>query len=193
MPDKNIYGIFKYFIHNFDTYHLSTRQLMKLCYKAEIRSIDKYGERLTNLTFTRRDFGPICHELYDFVREGDPDVDIFEETFGDDKHGRVFMPNRINISIPLRPKTKEILDEIITEWQNEAPETIIGSTKFMPPYTWTDKKSPIEFDRFIEHRNNIYLNIDLGKTIKDNYKDIEDENGLTFDSYQKFNEHLFNS
>ena len=63
----------------------------------------------------------------------------------------------------------------------------------MPPYTWTDKKSPIEFDRFIEHRNNIYLNIDLGKTIKDNYKDIEDENGLTFDSYQKFKEHLFNS
>lgn len=193
MSKENIKDVFKYLVYQFrDDGRLSTRQLMKLFYKAELRSIEKYGERITDAVFVRGDFGPVSPDIYAIFEEDDIDVNINVEELSKGHKVRLFIPKFEETMVTLTPKSMDVLEEVINEWEDEDVKDLIKSTKIMPPFIWAELKKPIDFDKYIEHRNNIYENADLAKQIKESLEDIDKGECLTFDDPQTFISHLTN-
>ncbi len=175
-----------YILSNYPDKKVSTRRLEKVVYVAELESIDRFGERLTDLDFIRDDFGPCSHELLRLA------VEEFEhETFEyEGVEGRAFRkPKAIEYHV-LDEQTIEVVDVIHRKWSKKSPDDLVEYSRSTDPYKDAKLKESIDFDKYKACSDALYRNPDLEAELDQSRKDIEDGNCVVINNDEELQDYF---
>lgn len=128
---------------------LNKTRLMKMIYLAELRAIEKWGRRLTNVDFINWNFGPFSKKIQRVIDEVSPEVRKEKKETTSGTTAEFLIPTKSKTQISLTMPEIELLDEILNVWMYEKNEIIIENSKNSPPYIWTNRGDEIPFEEYI--------------------------------------------
>ncbi len=153
--------------------YLSPRRLMKLYYMAEIKSIQKFQKRLSKVDFLNWKHGPWSLDVI-LTADTIDDVEIIEA-----EKGKRVVPALDKTKVELTKDETDVLREVVDEWKYEKVDDLVAKAKSTPPFTWSEKRQKIDFERLIEFYEKTYGNPELLEVIKESRLEIARGEGIT--------------
>lgn len=189
--NKKLRDIIVYF--TFKTKYLTEIRLTKLIYIAEIYSIEKFGERLSEINFLNYYYGPWSQEISfaGGMLSGDDVLIEFDTTL----HGydaSFFKPNVDKTTISLSEGDISILDDVLNDWGFKKTPEIIEYAKSTFPYKNSEFGELINFDKHIEESISMIIENDdniIGGTL-DAIEEYKMGLGKTFKTKENLLNHL---
>lgn len=127
---------------------LNRTRLMKLIYLAELRAIEKWGRRLTNIDFKNWNFGPSSQRLLRVINTIGPEVRKEKRKTKSGNTAEFLIPAKSKTRISLTMPEIELLDEVLDNWKYEKNEILIENSKKSPPFIWTNHGNDIPFEEY---------------------------------------------
>ena len=178
--------IVHYILRSYPDKRVSTRQLEKLVYMAELEAIDRYGERLTDLRYIRDDFGPCSWEL---LRLSVDEFDHEEFAFGGGT-GRAFRRPRARKYKLIDDRDRELIDSVVGTWRHRRPDDLVERTRGTPPYQEAELYHDIDLERYKRAADTLYRDPDLPRQLEEAREEIREGKGTRVSTRKELEEFL---
>lgn len=129
---------------------LNETRIMKLAYLAELRTIEKWGRRLTSAQWQNYYYGPYSKEISTALKEAYPDLRMERRITPSGRLGKFYIPNRPEVDLELSKEEFRLLQDVAKDWEYVDNDTLISNTKRSPPFIWTEEEEEIPFDKYQE-------------------------------------------
>ena len=131
------------------TYRLTASRLMKLYYMAELRSIEKFGRRLSTVEFVNWHHGPWSQAVAMIADSVHPDYEM-ERVLTRDGHVAKFYraAQAPQTETNLDKEETELLDQVIAEWKPRKTVDLITAAKETDPFVASNYGEVIDLDAY---------------------------------------------
>jgi hypothetical protein len=123
---------------------------MKLAYLAELKAIEKWGRRLTQVDFKNWNYGPFSLGVQEFLESTGPEIRKEVKLLESGRTGQFFSPAKSKVHVSLTMAEIELLDEVLSFWRYRDNPALIRNSKQSPPFIWTSKGEDVPFDRYVD-------------------------------------------
>ena len=129
---------------------LPQKKLQKLAYLAEIRYAEKYGARLSDLSFIRYYYGPYSSDIRNIEDEDDNIViEGIQQNVYPMKKSKIIAPEKVD---KLEPEIEDYLKEVITQYNDKTEEDLEIIADNTEPFRETGNfKDPIDLDGYAKY------------------------------------------
>jgi len=187
---EEMLSIIAYLGRNIELKYLPISRLNKLCYMAELRHIEEYRERMTEVLFLNWNFGPWSPQIQDLL-DNYEGIQLVPNVTKTGMEGWYIVWDDIDdYPIILSPEKIKILKQIIREWKFEKNKKLIHRSKTTPPFIWTPDREQIDFDAYIECIEDTEADPGMINEIERNLKDVERGRGTILQNTEEIHNFL---